>query len=75
MTTLAATIGRFIGAVLAECAPVLVAIIREILNEPDTVEDGAAPADLTARLLAKLHKHADDSGAAGRPGETPQDDL
>ena len=68
----AATLGRFIGAVLAECAPVLVGIVEEAIRRAtsDTVEDSAAPADLTARLLARL-RGPDDTRKSGDAGTTP----
>lgn len=66
MEALAVLVGRFLGAVLAQCAPVIVGIIREILK--DTVEDGARRDDLRERLLDKLHENS--ASPAGRAGET-----
>ena len=45
-------LGRFLGAVLAECAPVIISIIKE--STRDTIEDGATRDDLRNRLLAQL---------------------
>ena len=70
MAGLAVTVGRFVGAVLAECAPVLVEVIRECMR--DTAEDGARRDDLRERLLERLR----DSGhlrADGRAGKNPPD--
>lgn len=58
MTELAAIIGRFLGAVLAECAPVLVQILREARR--DTAEDSMVPDDLVLRLRERLRRHQDD---------------
>ena len=54
--TFAASIGRFVGAVLAECAPVLVEILSTAIRRAfsDSVEMGEAPADLRARLLERV---------------------
>jgi hypothetical protein len=68
---LAGALGRFVGAMLAECAPVIVGIIKEALH--DTVEDGAARDDLRSRLLDRL-RHSDSARAAGGTGEAPADD-
>lgn len=51
---LAAVVGRFIGGVLVECAPVLIYIIRQSMTP--TVEDGKIRNDLREELLAKLPK-------------------
>jgi hypothetical protein len=58
MTPLAAMLGRFFGAMLAECAPVLVEIISQSIRSAfaDTVEDGARRDDLRQRLLSKIQK-------------------
>lgn len=52
----AATIGRFIGAVLAECAPVLAEIIADAIRRAtaDTVEEGATRDALRERLLKRV---------------------
>ena len=45
---LAVTFGRFIGAVLAECGPVIVEILKASFR--NSAEDGKAPEDLKKRL-------------------------
>lgn len=69
-TSLAIVLGKFIGAVLSECAPVIAAILAEGLRRAitDTVEDSAA-AD--AALVERLRKRLRDTGhlpETGRPG-------
>jgi hypothetical protein len=56
MTSLAASLGRFMGAVLVECAPVLVEIMVHAIREAsqNTVEDGARRRDLRERLADRL---------------------
>lgn len=69
MGSLAVVLGRFVGAMLAECAPVLVGILSEAIRNAlkDTVEDGAVRDDLRNRLLARLRRSdsANPSGGAG----------
>jgi hypothetical protein len=74
MTPLAAMLGRFFGAMLAECAPVLVEVIREAIQSAfaDTVEDGARRDDLRKRLLERV-RAAGRTGAARRTGANPAD--
>lgn len=77
--TLAAWLGRFIGAMLAECGPVLVDLAVEIYKRAttDTAEIGATDDALRARLLARLrdadnlHQSggAGDAAAAGEAGQ------
>ena len=83
MTSLAVVLGRFIGAVLAECGPVIVAILREAFR--DTAEEGKAPEALREELQSALRRlpdaappggvsppgNANGAGAAGRPGANP----
>jgi hypothetical protein len=71
---LAAMLGRFFGAMLAECAPVLVEIITHAVQNAfaDTVEDGARRDALRERLLERL-RSARSPGAAGGTGTTPAD--
>jgi len=63
--SLAVLFGRFIGAALAECAPVLAKILAEgiKLAFKDTVEEGKAPDGLAADLRARIAsgvRNADD---------------
>ncbi len=53
---LAVILGRFLGAVLAECGPVLAEILSHAIREglSDTVEDGARRDDLRQRLLERV---------------------
>lgn len=55
--SLAALVGRFVGAVLAECGPVLVEILRSAFK--DTVEDSRPSGALVERLRARL-RHPND---------------
>ena len=76
MAPLAVVLGRFVGAVLAECAPVLVEIIAHAIQKAlaNTVEDGARRDDLRERLLERLRAaHPDRVGTSGRTGAHPQD--
>ena len=72
---IAAIIGRFIGAVLAECGPVLVTIFTESIRAAftDTIEDGISRSDLRERLLRKLRdaSNRDTTGGAGSTPGTP----
>lgn len=71
MVSPAVWLGQFLGAVLAECAPVLVEILREA--QRDTVEDGARRDDLRERLLERVRAMARrprGSGSSGGAGET-----
>ena len=75
MTPLAVAFGRFAGAVLAECAPVLVEIIAHAIQKAftNTVEDGARRDDLRERLLERLRApNTHRAGAAGGTGAHPQ---
>lgn len=51
MESLATFLGKFLGLILAELAPVIVEIIRATKN---TVEDSNPSNDLRSRLLNKL---------------------
>jgi len=75
MMTIAAIVGRFIGAVLAECGPVLAEILRSAIRDAtnDTVETGERDRDLRARLLARL-RDSRDSHSAGGAGAATRDD-
>lgn len=70
---LAVWLGRFIGAVLAECGPMIVEVIRACFT--NTAQDSKPPADLRARLLARLdelrNSDKDNLYPPGRPGATP----
>ena len=72
--SLAVILGRFLGAVLAECAPILSEIVADGFRKAftPTVEDGARRPDLRAALLASLH--ANRVGSTGRTGETAKED-
>jgi hypothetical protein len=72
--SLAVILGRFFGAMLAECAPVITEIIAHAIRQAfsDTVEDGARRDDLRERLLERLH--ANGPGASGRAGAAPEAD-
>ena len=72
--SLAALLGRFLGAVLAECAPVLSEIVADGFRKAltPTVEDGARRPDLRARLLEQLHAH--NLGSTRRTGQTEEED-
>ena len=58
MSGLAVALGRFLGALLAECAPVLVEILAHAIREglADSVEDGARRDDLRERLLRRVRE-------------------
>lgn len=71
MSNLAAAIGRFVGAVLAECGPEIVRILRAAFR--NTMEDGQLDDDLRAKLLGQL-RDKDDLRPGGLSGETPRDD-
>ena len=72
MLQLAAIVGRFIGAVLAECAPVLVEILSHAIREAftDTVEDGARDDDLRKRLLERVQGDAHGVSSTGGTSTT-----
>jgi len=74
--SLAAWLGRFIGSVLAELAPVLLELYREF--KKPTSEDGAAPDDLRNRLRDRINRlpdgrDSDDLHSAGRSGSVEGD--
>lgn len=73
---LASTLGKFIGAVLAECAPILVEIIiAAIRGSYESVEESSRRPDLRKRLLERLHKnHPDSSGGTRKTTGTPEED-
>lgn len=50
----AAWLGQFVGAVLAECGPVIVEILKASFRS--TAEDSKAPADLRKRLQDAISK-------------------
>lgn len=54
MTALAALLGRFVGAMLAECGPMIAEILASAFRP--TSEDGARRDALRERLLAMLPK-------------------
>jgi hypothetical protein len=72
MEALAVILGRFLGAVLAECGPVLAEILAHAIREAkrDTVEDGACRPSLRERLLRRVRDARDrgPDGGAGAPG-------
>jgi len=72
---LAAVLGRFVGAVLAECGPVIVEIIANAikLSTTNTVEDGAIRDGLRERLLSRLHPRPNDPSTVRGTG-TPSGD-
>jgi len=55
---LAVVLGRFLGAMLAECAPVLVEVLAYAIREglADSVEDGARRDDLRERLIKRVRE-------------------
>jgi len=75
VSELAAILGRFVGAMLKECGPVIVDIVaagvRKAFN--DTVEDGKAPEelrnrltdDLRSKLAARVRDQGSDSSTGG----------
>ena len=69
MGNLAVIFGRFLGAALAECAPVLVEILSNAIRQgfADQVEDGARRDDLRNRLLERVRQSnvARSSGGTG----------
>jgi hypothetical protein len=77
MTPLAAMLGRFFGAMLAECAPVLVEIITHAVQNAfaDTVEDGARRDALRERLLERLRppSRIDPARGTGTPAGANQE--
>lgn len=68
--SLAVSLGNFIGAVLKQCAPEIVSILRAAFR--DTAEDSKAPPDLRDRLSAELERmrHKDDLRTGGDSGKT-----
>ena len=66
--------GRFIGAALVECAPVLSEILSHAIRTAltDSVEDGASRDDLRSRLLRRVHD-AHNLGTAGGAGSSSAD--
>ena len=52
----ATTIGRFIGAILAECGPALADILYTAIRRAhdNTVEDSTAPDNLKYRLVKRV---------------------
>ena len=62
--SVAVWLGNFIGAVLAQCAPVLVKILSEAIQNArfETVEESNAPDDLRKRLLERLHSYRASAG-------------
>lgn len=52
--SLAVSLGSFIGAVLKQCAPEIVLILRAAFR--DTAEDSKAPDDVIARLQSRLDR-------------------
>lgn len=68
---LAAVIGQFIGAVLDQCGPSIVRILRDAFR--NTSEDSKAPEDLKSRLhdaVSKLPNSEDDIRPSGDSGKT-----
>lgn len=57
MSYFASIIGRFIGAILAECAPTIIKIIRE--SRRNEVQDSNAPSHLIERLNEQLSNSTD----------------
>ena len=72
MTGLAVVLGRFLGAMLAECAPVLVEVMADAIRKglADTVEDGARRGDLRERLLRRLRQSRDHGSPGGAGAAT-----
>ena len=74
MSGLAAILGRFVGAILAECADELVEIGVEVMKRAlsDTVEESNVPPDRRNRLRDKLRKlrmgHKNRDSTAGGSG-------
>lgn len=59
LAAFSALVGRFVGGVLAECAPVLVSILSAAIKKATTktAEDGAIDEKLKAELNAILDKY------------------
>lgn len=76
MVNLAVLLGRFIGAVLAECGPVIVEILQSAFNP--TAEDSKAPDALSKRLHDRLSGMLPDTSKdnlrpSGDASKTPGD--
>lgn len=76
--SLAVMLGRFIGAMLAECGPVLAEILSSAIRSAleNTAEDSKPDADLRSRLLQRLQsaRNADSVREGGRPDPNPAND-
>ena len=73
MLSPAAALGRFIGGMLSECAPILTEIIANAIRKAftDTVEDSAGDPALRRRLLDQLHTYQDGIGPLRDTGSAP----
>jgi len=76
MEALAVWLGNFIGAILAQCAPVLVQILKEAIQSAftSTVETSNGPYDLRKRLLERL-RSSDNYRRAGNSGTASRTDI